>query len=153
MPPRPAMNDEDIRIRTYSEQDKLYVTTLMKELCNVYHVEFDEARWRRSLEEKFKHSDNARMFVADKDGRAIGMLVTEIRMSPERVGYITNLVVAPEFRNKGVGERLIIAAMDFLRENHVPVVKANLRATTDSATKFFMKMGFTEFAIQLRKDL
>nr|MDO8083576.1 GNAT family N-acetyltransferase [Candidatus Sigynarchaeum springense] len=147
------MNDDDIRIRTYSEQDKLYVTTLMKELCSVYHVEFDEARWRRSLEEKFHNSDDARMFVADKDGRAIGMLVVEFRKGVERIGYITNLVVAPEFRSKGVGEKLIKAVMEFLRDNHVPVVKANLRATTDSAMKFFMKMGFTEFAIQLRKDL
>jgi hypothetical protein len=48
---------------------------------------------------------------------------------------------------------LIKAAMDFLRESHVPVVKANLRATTDSAAKFFLKMGFSEFAIQLRKEL
>ena len=147
------MNDEDIHIRTYSEQDKQYVTTLMKELCSVYHVEFDESRWRRSLEEKFQHSDGARMFVADKDGHAIGMLVADIRKGQERVGYITNLVVAPEYRNKGVGEKLILSAMDFLRESHVPVVKANLRAATDSAMKFFMKMGFTEFAIQLRKDL
>ncbi len=147
------MNDEDIHIRTYSEQDKQYVQTLMKELCRVYHVEFDEARWRKSLEEKFQHSDGARMFVADKDGRAIGMLVADIRKGVERVGYITNLVVAPEFRNKGVGERLIMSVMDYLRENHVPVVKANLRAATDSAMKFFMRMGFSEFAIQLRKDL
>jgi ribosomal protein S18 acetylase RimI-like enzyme len=147
------MNDEDISIRTYSEQDKQYVSTLMRELCGVYHVEFDESRWRRSLEEKFQHSDGAHMFVADKDGRAIGMLVADIRKGPERVGYITNLVVAPEYRNKGVGEKLIMKAMDFLRDNHVLVVKANLRAASDSATKFFMKMGFTEFAIQLRKDL
>jgi hypothetical protein len=35
----------------------------------------------------------------------------------------------------------------------VPVVKVNLRVASDSATKFFMKMGFTEFAIQLRKDI
>ena len=147
------MNDEDIHIRTYSEQDKQYVTNLMKELCRVFKVEFDESRWRRSLEEKFQHSDGARMFVADKDGHAIGMLVADIRKGQERVGYITNLIVAPEYRNKGVGEKLIMSAMDFLRESHVPVVKANLRAATDSATKFFMKMGFSEFAIQLRKDL
>ncbi len=147
------MNDEEFRIRTYSEQDKQYVTGLMRELCSVYHVEFDESRWRRSLEEKFQHSDGARLFVADKDGHAIGMLVADIRKGQERVGYITNLVVAPEYRNKGVGEKLILSAMDYLRDVHVPVVKANLRVATDSAMKFFMKMGFSEFAIQLRKDL
>jgi hypothetical protein len=84
------MNDEDIHIRTYSEPDKQYVTTLMRELCSVYHVEFDESRWRRSLEAKFQHSDGAHMFVADKDGRAIGMLVADIRKGEERVGYITS---------------------------------------------------------------
>ncbi|MBN2153008.1 MAG: GNAT family N-acetyltransferase [Candidatus Lokiarchaeota archaeon] len=147
------MSDEDIHVRVFNEQDKSDCFLLMKELCSVYHIEFDEARWRKSLDEKFQKSDGARMFVADKDGRAIGMLVSDIRKGQERVGYITNLVVAPEFRNKGVGERLIMAAMDYLRESHVPVVKANLRAATDSAMKFFMKMGFAEFAIQLRKDL
>ncbi|NMC07694.1 MAG: GNAT family N-acetyltransferase [Candidatus Lokiarchaeota archaeon] len=147
------MNDEDIKIRTYNERDEEYVSNLMRDLCGVYHIEFNETRWRKSLEEKFHRSDGARLFVADKDGIAIGMLVAEIRKGDERVGYITNLIVAPEYRNKGVGEKLIKAAIDFLRENHVPVMKVNLRAAPDSPAKFFMKMGFSEFAIQLRKDL
>jgi ribosomal-protein-alanine N-acetyltransferase len=147
------MTDDEFHIRTYSGEDKHYVTTLMEELCRVYHVDFDAGRWRKSLEEKFHASTQARMFVADNDGQAIGMLVVDIRAGEEQIGYITNLIVAPVYRNKGVGEKLITKAMDFLRENHVPVVKANLRAPTDSAIKFFMKMGFAEFAIQLRKDL
>nr|MDO8113209.1 GNAT family N-acetyltransferase [Candidatus Sigynarchaeota archaeon] len=147
------MEDEKIKIRDYNAQDEQYVTTLMQALCKTFKVEFDEERWRKSLEQKIAKSDFTRMFVADKDGQAMGMLVADIRSAEERTGHITNLIVAPDYRNIGVGEKLINAATDFFCDNHVLVVKVNLRAGTDSATKLFAKLGFVEYAVQFRKDL
>ena len=99
---------EDCVIRSYSEKDKKFVTNLMRELCLVYNVEFNKERWERSLEMKFSNSDATRLFVAEsKCENVVGMLVSDIRGKPHRTGYITNLVVAPESRNQGVGESLI----------------------------------------------
>lgn len=148
------MEEDNITIRVYDEQDKEYVTNLMQELCKTYNTDFDEERWRHSLEQKIANSDLTRMFVADSNGSVIGMLVADIRHTQDdKAGYITNLIVSPDFRNKGVGEQLINNAIDFFRESHVSAVKANIRPRTTMAMKLLAKLGFEEFVVQLRKDL
>jgi len=145
---------EIINIRVYDERDKEYVTKLMQDLCITYNTDFDEDRWRRSLEQKSANSDLTRMFIADCDGNVIGMLVADIRHTQDdKAGYITNLIVSPDFRNKGVGERLIENAIDFFRDSHVSTVKANIRPKTSLAMKLLAKLGFVEYVVQLRKDL
>ncbi|MHA1791369.1 MAG: GNAT family N-acetyltransferase [Promethearchaeota archaeon] len=148
------MATENVDFRYYSKDDKKHVTKLMQELCQTFHVEFDKNRWEESLERKIKKSATSEMIVADINGIAIGMLVASIRKTNnEYTGYITNLIVAPEYRNKGVGEKLIKKAIDFFRERHVTSVKVNLRANSESAQRLFAKLGFMEYVIQYRKML
>jgi len=148
------LEEDDITIRVYDERDNEYVTKLMQDLCMTYNTDFDEDRWRRSLEQKKANSDLTRMFVAEWDGNVIGMLIADIRHTQEdKAGYITNLIVSPDFRNKGVGERLIENAIDFFRDSHVSTVKANIRPKTSLAMKLLAKLGFEEYVVQLRKDL
>lgn len=143
-----------ITYREYSECDKEYVTTLMKELCRAYNVDFDEGRWLRSLDEKVSRSESTRMFVADKDGAVIGMLVSDVRnVEGDRVGFITNLIVAPDYRNMGVGESLVNQALDHFRGQHVNLVKVNIRARTHSALKLLARLGFEEAVVQLKRNL
>ncbi|HME51644.1 MAG TPA: GNAT family N-acetyltransferase [Candidatus Lokiarchaeia archaeon] len=148
------MEEDNITIRVYDERDNEFVTGLMKDLCVTFNTDFDEERWRRSLEQKIANSDLTRMFIADYDGNVIGMLVADIRHTQDdKAGYITNLIVSPDFRNKGVGEQLINNAIDFFRESHVSVVKANIRPKTTMVMKLLAKLGFEEYVVQLRKDL
>jgi ribosomal protein S18 acetylase RimI-like enzyme len=149
-----GLEENNISIRVYDERDNEYVTKLMQDLCVTYNTDFDEDRWRRSLEQKKANSALTRMFVADLDDNVIGMLVADIRHTQEdKVGYITNLIVSPDFRNKGVGERLISSAIDFFRDSHVSTIKANIRPKTSLAMKLLAKLGFEETVVQLRKDL
>jgi len=148
------LEEDDITIRVYDERDNEYVTRLMQDLCKIYNTDFDEDRWRRSLEQKSTNSDITRIFVADCDDNVIGMLVADIRHTQnDKAGYITNLIVSPDFRNKGVGERLISKALDFFRDSHVSSVKANIRPKTSLAMQLLAKLGFEEYVVQLRKDL
>ncbi|MHA1683878.1 MAG: GNAT family N-acetyltransferase [Promethearchaeota archaeon] len=149
------MTDENLNIREYNEEDNRYVTGLMKTLCLTYNVEFNETRWENSLNERIKKSDTTRMLVVEKDERVIGMLVAEIRRGngQERTGYISNLIVAPDSRNIGAGERLIKHATEFFAKNHVSAAKVNVRADSESALRLFAREGFNEYIIQLKKDI
>ncbi|MBD3188971.1 GNAT family N-acetyltransferase [Candidatus Bathyarchaeota archaeon] len=149
------MSNENITIRQYKEDDKDYATNLMRHLCNTFHVEFDEERWKRALDEKILKSDLTRLFLAEIKDEIVGMLVADIRRggSSTRTGYITNLIVAPDSRNIGAGESLMKHAIDFLRENHAQAVKVNVRATVPDARRLFTKLGFKEYVIQYFKPL
>ena len=149
------MDEEGIIIRQYSEEDREYVTLLMKKLCHTYNIDFDETRWKNSLENKFKNSDTTRLFVADKNSDVIGMLVADIRrnMNTGRNGYITNLIVSPDARQKGTGEKLVKKALEFFKANHVDSVKVNVRAKTEDARKLFVKLGFKQYVVQLKKEM
>nr|MDO8118938.1 GNAT family N-acetyltransferase [Candidatus Sigynarchaeota archaeon] len=100
---------------------------------------------------KNQNGGGTKLFVADQGGRIIGMLVADIRRTKERTGYITNLIVAPDFRNKGVGEQLISGAMDFFKQEHVTTIKVNIRSDTMQVRALFAKLGFQEHVIQLKK--
>ncbi len=147
------VEENPIKVRAYSEHDKTVVTKLMQDLCIAYNVEFDEERWNASLEKKIMISDSTKLYVADQDGKTIGMLVADIRRAKERAGYITNLIVAPDFRNKGAGELLITSAIDFFKKEHVTTIKVNIRSDTRHVQALFAKLGFEEYAVQLRKIL
>ncbi|MHA1369079.1 MAG: GNAT family N-acetyltransferase [Promethearchaeota archaeon] len=147
------MFDKEVIIRFYSEDDEKYVNKLMQDLCATYNVEFDEQRWRRSLENKIKNSDSTKMLVAELEQKVIGMLVADIRRTNGRTGYISNLIVFPEYRNIGVGEKLIKSAIDFFKKNHISIVKVNVRAKAKSAKRLFVKLGFLEHIVQFKKDL
>ena len=148
------MNDITYQIRFYSEDDKNYVTRLMEDLCSVYNVEFDRERWKKSLEEKIQISDFTKLLVAEMEEKIIGMLVADIRRANgDRVGHLTNLIVAPDFRNLGVGESLVNKAVEFFKFNHVNTVKVNIRAKSKAVIKLFAKLGFDEYIVQLKKTL
>ncbi|MFX0099857.1 MAG: GNAT family N-acetyltransferase [Candidatus Hodarchaeota archaeon] len=148
------MSDPNYQIRAYSEDDKNYVTELMEQLCTVYNVEFNKERWKKSLEEKIQISDFTQLLVAEMEGKIVGMLVADIRRGGNgRAGYLTNLIVAPDFRNLGVGESLINEAMEFFKSNHVTTVKVNVRIKNESAMKLFAKLGFKEHIIQLERTI
>ena len=57
-------------IREYSENDTEEITLLMKHLCELKNQEFDEIRWRRSLENQMKQNSNSEVFVAIDDDAA-----------------------------------------------------------------------------------
>lgn len=148
------MNDITYQIRFFSEEDQNYVTKLMETLCSVYNVEFDRERWKKSLEEKIKTSDFTKLLVAEMKEKIVGMLVADIRRANgERIGHVTNLIVAPDFRNLGVGESLINKAVEFFKFNHVHTVKVNVRAKSNAVIKLFAKLGFDEYIVQLKKTI
>ncbi len=86
-------------IREFSEQDIDEITSLMKNLFKMKVQEFDEERWRISLENHMK-KENSHIIVAfDKDmNQILGMAQCSNRNSDKgfRFGYISNLIVKEE---------------------------------------------------------
>ena len=135
-------------IREFSEQDIDEITSLMKNLFKMKVQEFDEERWRTSLENHMK-KDNSHVIVAfDKDlNQILGMAQCSIRNSDKgfRFGYISNLIVKEEKRRTGIGENLMRYIIDYFKKNHIQSIRLALKTNLDEAAIIlFMKLGFHE---------
>src|SRR3954466_7826039 len=73
-------------------------------------------RWRKA-----RHIDEdvaanpAGIFVAEAEGRVVGYITTLLDRQAGK-GRIPNLAVAADFRNQGLGRKLIEFALDYFRE-------------------------------------
>ena len=136
-------------IREFSEQDIDEITSLMKKLCLMKGQEFDERRWRASLEKQMKRDSNTGVIIAfDKDmNQVLGMGQCSVRTSDEgfRFGYISNLIVKEKRKRTGIGERIMRHIIDFFKNNHTQSIRLALKTNFDKgAQTLFIKLGIIE---------
>ncbi|MBD3195498.1 MAG: GNAT family N-acetyltransferase [Candidatus Lokiarchaeota archaeon] len=138
-----------IFIREFTERDIEELTSLMKKLCRINGQEFEEERWRTSLETQMSQDTNSEVIVAfDKnDNQVMGMANCAVKTSDKgfRFGYVSNLIVKEEKRRSGIGEKIIHHIIDFFKRNHIDSIRVALKPNLNKAAqKLFMKVGFEE---------
>ena len=75
-------------------------------------------------------------FVAERDGRVVGVLTTT---TYEGLAFLGAVIVAPELRGKGVGKEMMEAALAHLRATGVRTVRLNAYL---NAIPFYERLGF-----------
>ncbi len=81
------------------------------------------------------------LFVAD-DGAVRGYI--EVTASEwNQVAHIENFAIAPAYRHKGIGTRLLRAALDWAREKKLRAAMLNTSTKDYPAICFYQKQGFT----------
>jgi len=138
-----------MKIREFTERDIDEITSLMKKLCSIKGQQFDEERWRYSLEKQIKQDSNVGVFVAfDKiTDQVIGMAQCSVKNSDRgfRFGYISNLIVKEEQRRAGIGEQLMRYIIDYFKKNRIQSIRLALKTKLDEAAQIlFKKLGFKE---------
>lgn len=63
--------------------------------------------------------------------------------SPRKVVVIDNLVVRAERRDRGVGERLVVASMEWARGQGASHVELGVHAVNRHALRFYERLGFS----------
>lgn len=98
-------------------------------------------------EEQIKSSDNTIFFIARYNGRAIayGGMYTVLDE-----GYVTNIGVLPEFRNKGIGKKIVKKLIDFSTKKSLSFLSLEVRCSNYVAIKLYSDLGFSE--VGLRKN-
>jgi ribosomal protein S18 acetylase RimI-like enzyme len=135
-------------IREFSERDIDEITSLMKNLCLMKGQEFDEVRWRSSLEKHMKKENSEVIVAFDKNtNEVLGMAQCSIRNIDTGLplGYISNLIVKEERRRRGIGEKLMRYIIDYFKKNHIELIRLALKTNLDPvAIVLFRKLGFQE---------
>jgi len=115
--------------------------------------------WRRKLGvgSTFLMGDQPLARVAEVGGRIVGVVIGEIRSWEFHLpptGWITVLMVDPDYRRQGIGRRLLAEALDYFRERGVRSVRTMVGWSDGDVLSFFTAMGFDRGPfIELEKAL
>ena len=71
----------------------------------------------------------------------------------ERTGFIYDLYVMPNYRGRGIAQRLIADCYKLTEEMGFKTIALNVFAKNKPARKLYEKLGFKEYTMVLRKDI
>ena len=82
--------------------------------------------------------------VAEEKGKIFGYAISQVKnqVPTERVGEIISLAIKPDFRQKGIGEKLSNFLINQFKEREVKKVFLHVRTKNRVAISFYKKLGF-----------
>lgn len=146
-----------ITIREATEQDLPAIKALMAELIEAvsdtggYDVDTALENCRSLLKNADSH-----ILVAEADGNVIGAINLDIRrtiLHSGLSGLIDEIVVAESYRGKGVGRKLIDAAVEKCKLSGCCEIEVSTELTNTKARSFYKSCGFEEMGVFLERDI
>lgn len=101
--------------------------------------------WSEEDFEEMIRSENARYYVAEKDGVILGGCGLYIVLEE---GSITNVVIRREARNQGVGTELMRHMMEMCGRDGVKAFTLEVRVSNKAAIHMYEKVGFVSEGIR-----
>jgi len=83
-----------------------------------------------------------KFLVAEADGKIVG---TTIINSRGKSGYISSVMVHPDYRKKGIATRLMTNALNYIRRRRKARAVLHVDSTNASAKSVYVKLGFKTF--------
>jgi ribosomal protein S18 acetylase RimI-like enzyme len=98
------------------------------------------------------------VLVAEEKGRVIGYTYAAVEgrdyMSLRGpAGVLYDIIVDPEHRGRGIGRRLLEAALAFLKARGAPQVVLSTADRNERAQRLFAGMGFRRTMIEMTREL
>jgi ribosomal protein S18 acetylase RimI-like enzyme len=147
-------------IRAGTQEDLPQMLRLWREMMD-FHAQAEprfrplpppegERAWEEYLSEHVWGSDDWGVFVAEEEGEFLGQIMGMLRdqvpvFEVERYGYITDIVVDPEARRRGVGEALFEALRAWFRERGASHIKLQVAHKNPTSQDFWRAMGCTDY--------
>ena len=101
---------------------------------------------------------DAEVAVAECQGRLIGSGYAKKKpsrhyLAPEHHAFIGFLYVEPEFRGRGVNQKVLDHLFEWARHNELPEVHLTVYPANQSAVRAYEKVGFKPYLLEMRKNL
>ena len=137
-------------IKLESKKDEMRYSDSLKDLSKTIDIYFEY--FKAELEKK-----NSAVFIAE-DKKPIGIIIAThfkpLRISKfARKGYVSNLFVQKNYRNKGIGIKLLDISLKWLKESKVKYVSLEIHLENKDALNFYTKTGFKKYTVKLHKKL
>jgi diamine N-acetyltransferase len=90
--------------------------------------------------------DSEGVFVALLDGKPVGMVGVNSNWvsyrEMKKVGEIHEIFVKSELKRRGIGQMLMDAAMEYIKDKGLDTFELWVGKTNETAIKFYKKLGF-----------
>jgi GNAT superfamily N-acetyltransferase len=115
------------------------------------------SRYAIYLRDRLREIDAA-VFVAEETGRVIGVVVGSIRVQEaffelRRHGYVSDLMVVPDARRRGVGRALWQRVSLWFKSLGISTVRLHVAAKSAEARAFWQREGADDFMTEAWIDL
>lgn len=88
-----------------------------------------------------------KLLVADANGEIAGAAMTNL---VGEIGYISNVMVHPNFRRKGIATKLMNATLNYIRRRKLARAVLDVRSDNTPAKGLYCKLGFRKFGDTIR---
>jgi GNAT superfamily N-acetyltransferase len=161
------MADTPAVIRRATRHDLPALGRMGAQLMRV-HYAFDPKRFLapgRNPESGYGHFlgtqldvDDAVVFVAERDGRAVGYVWAGIeplswKELRDVAGFVHDIVVEETERRSGVATALMEAAAAWVRDRGVPRLMLWTAAPNEGAQRLFERLGFRRTMLEMTREL
>jgi ribosomal protein S18 acetylase RimI-like enzyme len=150
------MNNE-ILVASAKEDDQPSIKTLLAELSEAMeHTSgFDSEQWTKNCRKLMHKQDNYMLVARDGDNIRgfINFTTRDTIMHTGPSGLIDELVVSKRSRGRGIGKKLIRAAIEKCRELECCEVEVSTEKSNRNARHFYRSCGFEEDAVLLEYNL
>ncbi|HEY5285138.1 MAG TPA: GNAT family N-acetyltransferase, partial [Polyangia bacterium] len=151
-PARQARPRDTVRVREARSAD---VAAMVELLGYLFKQERDfspaATKQRRALEILLAQPAMGRLFVLTRGSKILGMVSLLFTISTAEGGkaaWLEDLVVRPEHRGKGLGTRLLRAAIDWARREGLTRITLLTDADNAHARQLYSRHGFAASAMQ-----
>ncbi len=122
----------------------------IKQLDELYRIELEcfgrEAFSRQHIANLLKNY-NCISLVAKLNGKIVGFVIGMIHMERNAlVGHILTIDVLPQYRRRGIAQKLLEKIEEILREKGVKACCLEVREDNVAALKLYQKLGYRKIA-------
>jgi len=134
-------------IRPASHEDVRAMTRLLQELFAIEtDFNFDEEKQRCGLE-MLLESSGAKIWVAERRGRVVGMVTIQLVVSTAEgacSGWLEDLVVSSAYRRRGLGKALLKAAVKWAHDQRATRIQLLADSRNVPALIFYRKQDWLQ---------
>ncbi len=104
-----------------------------------------QSPWSENTIEALIKSEKAQCFGCFEEDTLVGYVALEWVLDE---GSLTNLAVLPQYRRKGIAEKLTNALLEEARQRALQFVTLEVRVTNTPASNLYRKIGFDEVGVR-----
>jgi GNAT superfamily N-acetyltransferase len=139
------MPEDSVEIRVAQEGDLEAVVALLVVQLREHHVDTPAADIARATRHVLDHPERGRLVVAVDDGRPVGVAALSFVWPIEhgdRSTWLEELYVTPAVRGRGIGTRLLRAALRLAAESGAVAVDLEVDADHERVAGLYRREGF-----------
>jgi GNAT superfamily N-acetyltransferase len=143
------MHENGVEVRLANETELEAVTTLLVAQLREHRVQTPEAKIARAIQALLHRPERGRILIAVGEGRPVGVAALSFAWPLEyadRSAWLEELYVEPATRGRGIGTRLLRAALLVAAESGATVVDLEVEADHQRAARLYAREGFRSLA-------